>query len=223
MNSVELSSEPKTTLLQMLKNQGPASAGSLAKSLGLTREAARQQLVQLQQQGLIETQIAPSAKAGRPTLLFHLTNKGEHQFPKQYDQLSVLLIDTISEQFGDEQVVHLLSAITDKQVAEWQTKLIGLTLKEKLQALKDFYLPNDPYIEVIEDEKGLWLVEYNCPFLNLAIQRPALCSITVSTLSRLLGVKVQREKRFQNGDGQCAFLIFADQAIDSEFLFQLER
>mgnify|MGYP001556112562 CR=1 FL=1 len=117
---------------------------------------------------------------------------------------------------------QVLSAVTDRQVAQWQTKLAGLGLREKLEALKGFYFENDPYTQVVEDADGLWLIEQNCPFLNLVMERPALCSVTVSTLSRLLGVVVKREKRFQSGDSRCAFHILADQPLRAGFRFTLE-
>jgi len=50
--------------------------------------------------------------------------------------------------------------------------------------------------------------------LNVATQRPALCSITVNALSRLLGYRVARQRKFQNGDGCCEFRVLLDQPID---------
>ena len=70
-------------------------------------------------------------------------------------------------------------------------------------------------MEVEEDADGLRLIEHNCPFLNVAQHHPALCSVTINTLSRLLGVRVVREERFQTGNGLCAFRILADQPLAS--------
>lgn len=215
--------ESRQTLLHALKQAGNASAGELAETLGLTREATRQQLLLLQQQGLVESRQRRQSGAGRPALMFSLTGQGEHLFPKHYDRMTVILVDTVTEELGTEQLSRLLSAVTDKQVAEWQDKLKHKSLKEKLLALKDFYFEDDPYTRVVEDENGLWLIEQNCPFLNLAVKRPALCSVTVSTLTRLLGVRVAREKRFQNGDGQCAFHVLADQPVSADFRFEFEQ
>lgn len=215
--------EARQALLRLLKQAGAASAGTLAKQLGLTREAARQQLLLLQQQGLVTCRRQAHQGAGRPALVFSLTNEGEHLFPKHYDQLTVLLLDTVTEEMGGAQTERLLGAVTDRQVAQWQEKLAGMTLKQKLEALRGFYFENDPYTQVLEDTNGLWLVEKNCPFLNLAMARPALCSITVSTLMRLLGVEVRREKRFQSGDSHCAFHILSDRPVGKDFRFRLEE
>lgn len=216
-------SEPRQQLLFAIKNKGMACATTLAKELGLTREACRQQLQLLQQQGLVSSHSQNHAGAGRPKRLFTLTNEGEHLFPKHYDQLTVMLIDTVQEQLGAEQLAKVLSAISDQQVSQWQDKMTGLSIREKLEALRNFYFDNDPFTEVVEDESGLWLIEKNCPFLNLANERPALCSLTVSTLMRLLGVKVVRERRFQQGDGHCAFRVLESEPITAEFTFEFEE
>ena len=55
------------------------------------------------------------------------------------------------------------------------------------------------------------------------MQRPALCSTTVSTLTRLLGVRVVRRRKFQAGDGCCAFEVLLNEPIDpGEFRFEFE-
>jgi hypothetical protein len=42
---------------------------------------------------------------------------------------------------------------------------------------------------------------------NRATSPAVLCSTTVSTLSRLLGVRVVRDVRFQDGAGRCVFRV----------------
>jgi predicted ArsR family transcriptional regulator len=48
----------------------------------------------------------------------------------------------------------------------------------------------------------------------MAMARPVLCSSTVSVLTRLLGTKVVREDRFQDGHGRCSFRIYENQPLD---------
>lgn len=84
-------------------------------------------------------------------------------------------------------------------------------------------MEDDPFTSV-ERNGGIKLVERNCPFRNVAMERPALCSTTVSTLTRLLGVRVERELTFQNGDGCCAFHVHLDQPVDTTtFRFAFEN
>jgi predicted ArsR family transcriptional regulator len=49
------------------------------------------------------------------------------------------------------------------------------------------------------------LVERNCPYLDVALVRPEICSTTVCALRRLTSCEVVRERRFQDGDERCEF------------------
>jgi predicted ArsR family transcriptional regulator len=64
--------------------------------------------------------------------------------------------------------------------------------------------------------------ERNCPFLNVARAHPAICSVSVNTLERLLGFRVIREQRFQAGDGRCVFRVQLDQPRSPGKDFTLE-
>ncbi|MCG8432716.1 MAG: DNA-binding protein, partial [Gammaproteobacteria bacterium] len=61
------------------------------------------------------------------------------------------------------------------------------------------------------------------PFLNVAMKEPRLCSLTISTMKRLLGVEVERTDRFQNGDGRCVFRIHANKPVAKKFRFAWEK
>lgn len=220
-----LESLPETQgeILSYLKAQGSTTLSGLADRLNLTREAVRQHLATLQEEGWIQrVGRLKSLSQGRPAAVFALTPAGDHLFPKFYDSLSLEFLDTLADNFGKEAVRTLLTALTDKQVARWETKLRGLSLPERIGALTGIYFEQDPYTHVEQDERGYLLVERNCPYLNLALQRPQLCSVTLATLSRLLGVRVRREAKFQEGDRHCAFRVLADQPLEPDYRFSFE-
>jgi len=186
----------------------------------------RQQLLQLQREGWVESRIARSeerGRTGRPATRYSLTEAGDHLFPKNYDILNVAIIDAVSEELGPEAAKRMLKRVSDDRAATVTASLRGRTLEERVDALKSFYLEGDPHMEVQKNEGVYRLVERNCPYINTAMQRPALCSISVNALSRILGVRVEREKKFQNGDGRCVFLVHSDEPIDEEtWEFRLE-
>lgn len=74
-----------------------------------------------------------------------------------------------------------------------------------MNALRAIYRDRDPDIDVERRGSDYVLIERNCPFLKVALERPGFCSTTVSTLRRLTGCEVVRERRFQDGDGRCEF------------------
>lgn len=210
--------------LALLKERNGASVAEVAAHLRLSYEGARLHLAQLEQEGSVEKRIARARRAvGRPLTRYVLSGTGEHLFPKGYDELAVGLIDALTERLGADALTHVLTAITDKRVREWAPRLEGKSLKERVTALQDIYGHGDPFMSVEIGRDGMRLIERNCPFLNVASRRPALCSVTVSTLERLLGVKVTREERFQAGHGRCVFRVLADRPVDARrFRFALE-
>jgi predicted ArsR family transcriptional regulator len=208
-------------LLVRLKHVGHATTAELAVHAGVSYEAARTQLAALESDGFVTHRSERGAR-GRPARRYSLTPAGDNRFAKRYDELAVELVDAAAGVLGPEALAELLAHLTDERVARWETRLQGLTLNERLEALRDVYLDDDPFTVVETDTGGPRLIERNCPYLNVASRRPAICSVTVSTLARLLGVKVIRDERFQAGDGRCAFRVLSGQHIDAAFRFGWE-
>lgn len=220
-------SETRRAILAIVKREGSSSIAELARELRLTYENVRQQLGQMRDEGWVEPRkgVPPKPGLGRPTVRYGLTAAGEHFFPKHYDLLSVELIDAVVERFDREGLREILEHLADARVAEWAPRLEGLTLREKVEALRGIYLEDDPFTSVEEGEDGgIRLVERNCPFLNVARERPALCSLTVSILTRLLGYRVVREERFQADHGRCVFRVLTDRPVaPGDFGFAFEE
>jgi len=217
--------EIRRSILIYLKQHRASSIAELSAHLNVTYEAVRQQIVQMERDGWITGRLQRRASkgAGRPVSRYSLTTAGDHLFPKQYDVLAAELIETVGEQIGREALRGVLSALTDARVREWMPRMDGKSLTERIDLLKSFYLEDDPYMETEENGGALKLIERNCPFLNVASHHPVLCSVTVSTLARLLGVRVVREERFQSGDRRCVFKLMADHPVDPDsFGFEFE-
>jgi predicted ArsR family transcriptional regulator len=216
----------RQSILEALKREGPLAIAQLAERLGMSGEAVRQQLVQLQREGWIEAMHERSAArhSGRPAARYRLTQAGDHVFPKQYDALTVAVLDAVANELGPEALDRILGSLTEARARVWEPRLAGKSLRERVEALRGVYEGEDPFMEAEEVSGGFRLVEHNCPFLNVALERPALCSTTVSLLSRLLGFEVVREERFQSGDGRCAFRVLTDKPRASDApSFQREK
>lgn len=162
-------------------------------------------------------------RIGRPATVYCLSEAGDHLFPKHYDALAIVMIDAVAEKLGPEALTKVLESVADAKVSEIAPHLHGLPLSDKLAKLKSWYLPDDPFMTTEAGETGYRLVERNCPFLNTALRRPALCSVSVNALTKLLGVRVEREEKFQNGAGRCVFRVHPEQPVDpSTWRFALE-
>lgn len=209
-------------VIQQIKLNQPCSIDSIAEGLGISYETARHHVSQLETAGLVARGRPRGTQIGRPEGEIRLTSSGEHVFAKAYDQLAVAVLAAVESVQGPGAVREVLAHIADAKVAALRPRVEGATLAERLRVLKDVYLPDDPYTRVVETEDGPALEERNCPFLWVAMQRPALCSLTVSVLSRLLGYRVKRECSFQRGDGCCRFRVQLDRPTDPGFRFGFE-
>jgi predicted ArsR family transcriptional regulator len=218
--------ESRRAILAALKQHGPTTIATLAAALGLTGEAVRQQLLQLQRDGWVSSKIdrAPDrARTGRPATAYRLTDAGDHLFPKAYDALSVALIDALSSELGTEATLRILERVSNDRVAAVEPMLRGLDLAGRVEALKNWYVTDDPYTSVERAGSDFRLIERNCPFYNTAMSRPALCSVSINALTRLLGVRVDREEKFQHGDGRCVFRVHTNEPVDAtNWQFTLE-
>lgn len=210
---IEHLSETRRELLRTLKTEGPSTIARLAQRLELSAEGVRQQLAQLQRDRWVEATVSreEGGRAGRPPALFRLSREGEHLFPKAYDRLNLTLLDAVRDSLGEEALDRVLNRIADEWTEAWAPRVAGLSMPARMQALKSIYQDGDAYMDVTSD--GNHLVERNCPYLTTAMKRPVVCCVTVNVLSRLLGAKVVREQRFQDGHGCCAFRVDPSQPI----------
>src|SRR5438309_5804375 len=195
--------DSRRAILLALKREGPSTIARLAAELQLTGEAVRQQLLQLQREGWIEAKIAREqerGRTGRPATRYSLTEAGDHLFPKNYDLLNIAFIDAVADELGPEAAKRMLKRVSEDRASSVSASLRGRTLEERVEALKNFYLEGDPHMQVQKSDGLFRLVERNCPYINTAMQRPALCSVSVNALTRILGVRVEREQTFQAGD-----------------------
>lgn len=215
--------EVRQSILMMIKESGSASIAELARVLSVSGEAVRQQMEKLFAEGWVQAFPEKAEGAGRPARRFRLTVAGEHLFPKAYDALTIELIDQLAEKGGKGSLAELLAGMTDARVEAWAARMEGKSLEERLELLKGIYLDGDPFSSVERKDGELRLVERNCPFLSVAAKRPALCSLTVSVLSRLLGCRVERVESFQAGHGRCAFRALKDRPVDKSFRFAFEK
>ena len=169
-------------------------------------------------------QVENDARNGFGTLLeLGDTDAGQHLFPKHYDALAVAVIDAVAEELGMDAAVKVLARVSNDRVDALASLLANKPIEEKLGLLKSWYLDDDPYMAVEIENDDYRLIERNCPFYNTAMRRPALCSVSVNALTRLLGVRVAREEKFQNGDGRCVFRAFVNEPVDAaRWQFTLE-
>lgn len=208
--------ESRRRILLLLKHRGRATTTELAQELGVSHEAVRRHLIQLGQEGVIKPECQEDEDdgrvSGRPPVAYCLTPEGDHFFPKRYAELATLFLDAISDGASGE--VEVLSRVTKLRISRLGASGEG-ELKNRVRALQNVYLDRDPYLDIRREGNDYLIVEKNCPFLSVALERPVICSTTVSLMREVLGLEVVREERFQDDDGRCTFRVMSDRAISA--------
>ncbi len=202
----------RAAILRLLKEEGFASISRIAEALDVTHEAARKHVVDLQRSGWIGSDCSEEAEQrdaaiGRPPVRYCLTPAGDHFFPKRYPRLLITVLDAMREERGERAVTATLARITDERVAGLEDRSKTLSLPRAMNVLRDIYAKDDPFTRVERRGDDYVLIERNCPYLDVALERPEICSTTVSALRRLTGCEVVRERRFQDGDERCEFRV----------------
>src|SRR5437879_3380731 len=110
-------------------------AAQLSERLGLTAMAVRQHLYDLQREKLVTAE-ERAVPLGRPAKYWQLTREADRLFPDAYAELSVALIDAMSDAFGEAGMKRVLESRGARQRADY-TKQIpsSLPLVEKLRRL----------------------------------------------------------------------------------------
>ena len=199
----------KTRLLELLKRHGPQTAQDLAGRLAVTTPAARRHLQDLQEQGLIEASTERPGGRGRPQHVFSLSDHGEHvAFPKNYSSLCVEVLGHVRELFGDAAVRQVMDARNARLAARLRPELPSeLPLAERAARLSN-RLSELGFDPVLESEGEQWyLVQRNCPNLQVARQFRDICGSELDLYAELLGAPVVRETRIACGQGTCRYRV----------------
>lgn len=218
----------RAAIFRLMKQEGFVSIPRIAEALGVSHEAARKHVVELQRSGWIETDCGPDEEhresaPGRPPVRYCLTTEGDHLFPKQYPDLLIGLLDSIAAEGGADAARAVFARFTDARVAALEPRMAGKSLDGKMTELRAIYTDGDPFTSVEKRGDDYVMVERNCPYLSFAMERPEICSTTVSTLRRLTACEVVRERRYQDGDGRCEFHVRSAHASPDRKQARFER
>src|SRR5215204_2504360 len=163
---VQAPGERKTrrAITKLLKTEGPIDSAQLAERLGLTAMAVRQHLYVLQREGLVTAEERP-VPIGRPAKFWRLTREADHLFPEAYAELSVALIDSVKDAFGDEGLERVLTSRCARQRMDYGKRIrLGDPLERKLEELAKVRTEEGYMAEVRAEGEGRYLlIENHCP------------------------------------------------------------
>ncbi len=196
-------------LLGLIKRRGPQGAGDLARALGVTAEAVRQQLVQLADAGLVVSE-AQRRGVGRPSRLWSLTAAGHARFPDTHAELTVQLIDAVRATFGEAALERIIRGREAEIRRGYRAALEGArTLAARVARLAEIRAREGYMAEWRKDGDGFLLVENHCPICTAAAACQGFCRSELKIFRDALGsdVAVERVEHVLAGARRCAYRI----------------
>jgi predicted ArsR family transcriptional regulator len=209
----------RRAIVKLLKQEGAMDALALSAQLQVTAMAVRQHLYELQQEGLV-SYYEESRPMGRPAKLWQLTPAANRLFPDGYAELTLSLLDSMKEAFGEAGINRLLEIRTDRQKLAYQAQIPKQEpLKQRLEALA-ILRTDEGYMAQIQSlgDGSYLLIENHCPICAAAIACTGLCAKELEVFESVLGsdVAIARTEHIIAGERRCAYKVTPlDDALDS--------
>jgi len=199
-------------LLHALKSAGPQTADALGRKLGMTAVGARQHLVRLQDDGLVDA-LDQSEGVGRPKRIWSLTEAGNARFPDNHAGLTLELITAIRKTGGETMLDAVIETREKAALQTYRRALEGAaSLKEQVKRLAKIRSEEGYMASVATGRDGaLLLVENHCPICVAAKACQGFCRSELTLFRETLGngVTVERDEHIVSGARRCVYRIAA--------------
>ena len=148
---------------------------------------------------------------GRPAKFWRLTREADHLFPEAYAELSVALIESVKDAFGEEGLERVLTSRCARQRMDYGKRIRPKDpLERKLNELAKVRTEEGYMAEIRrEDDGGFLLVENHCPICAAANACQGFCSTELELFRSVLGpgVTVERAEHIIKGDNRCVYKV----------------
>jgi predicted ArsR family transcriptional regulator len=193
-------------VLELLRRRGRCSAETIANDLGVTPNAVRQHLTNLERDGLVVSQPERSGR-GRPSLLFALTERADSVFPKRYGQLATMVLQEVQDMGGPDALDEIFARVAARHASAIEKDLEGLEFDQKLRKVVAWIGRAGTLAEQTETAEGVKVTIHNCPFRNTALKFPQVCTITPQLISRQTGAAISQADSIHRRDPYCSFVV----------------
>jgi DeoR family suf operon transcriptional repressor len=196
---------PRGAVLLHLKRAQRLTAKELAARLGVSLNAARHHLKELEAEGLIQYERKHHG-VGAPAFAYRLSASGESLFPRRYEETLTAILEQMVERNGRAAAVALLESYFSGLSLRLQAELAGSTPAERLRALGRV-LSEEGYMAEVSSTHGgqATLTEHNCAIPAVAERFPEVCAAEARFLAEVLGADVDRREHMLNGCSACEY------------------
>ncbi|MEX2415747.1 MAG: metalloregulator ArsR/SmtB family transcription factor [Paenibacillaceae bacterium] len=195
-------------LLTMMKTSGPLSVVDMAKQLGITEMAVRRHLNNMERDGLVETTLVRQSM-GRPSHKYSLTPDSENQFPNNYHNLTLELLEELDLGSDEDVISQLFNKRKEKLFRKYTSRMSAAnSLQDKVVELANIQNDHGYMANWEQDEHGNFVInEFNCPIAQVANKYNQACQSELALFGELLSVEVERVECLAKDGKKCKYVI----------------
>lgn len=189
-----------------LKRAYRLTAKELAGKLGISLNAVRHHLKELEAEALVEYERQHQG-VGAPAFAYRLSAAGEALFPRRYEATLTELLDYMVQREGRATAVAVLEARYDALTRRVQHELAGATPAQRMAAVARLLSDEGYMAEGTASAETGTLIEHNCAIQAVAQRFPEICAAEARFLAAALGAEVDRHEHILSGCSACEYRV----------------
>ena len=196
-------------ILVALKKAQPLTIKELAEQFGVTPNALRRHLKELEAEGVVRYARRIHGVGG-PVFAYSLSDAGESLFPRAYDSALGEVLELVRQQQGDEGVVQLFRRRWDVIGTALKPELARLPFEQRAGRLAELLTSLGYMAEArsaVSSATVPTLTEHNCAIRLIAERFPEVCAAEERFIADVLGVPVTRHAHIAKGANCCEYCI----------------
>lgn len=212
--SREADGSTRERVLQLVVEEGPISAASLGRKLGLTAAAVRRHLDAMTEQGIVEIKNVTTRRkgAGRPSRRYVISHRGQEALGDDYLALTHKALSLLEETVQENAARNLATRYFGEFEAKYRQRLEGIRdLDERTERLSELFNEDGfaGFTRLVGRDNPLLamqstqLCQGHCPIREIAAAHPVFCEEETEMISRLLEVDVRRLSTQAGGAHVC--------------------
>lgn len=215
MNStfVDRHKSTRERVLHTLLSRQRCTINELAEAVEINPISVRHHITKLQAEGLVDSEEERHG-VGRPRRVYYLTEEGLEQFPSRYLRLTMRLLEQLKDTMPEPMVNKLFSQMAEDVAAEYESRVSGLNIEERLDLVTDLLRSEGFTVEWERTGSSYLIREISCPYYHIGQSHPEVCSVDQTLISTMLSVPAEKVKCVLDGDTHCTYSVTALEEIE---------
>jgi DeoR family suf operon transcriptional repressor len=191
-------------LLVALKRAGQLTARDLSAALGLSLNAVRHHLKELEAEGVVNYR-REQRGVGAPTFAYYLSPAGEGLFPQRYAEVLNKVLGRMAAQSGRGAVVSALENHFADLAETLSLELADAPPARRREVVQRALVDGGFMAEWTEATGGFRLTEHHCAVRAVAERFPEICDAEARFLQEVLAATVERDAHILRGCSKCEY------------------